>query len=100
MAAITTRQRLENARHASLHVHRALLEAEQIRYERQHGRVRSTGAFLQLVLHGPWFDWLRPISELINQEMAPWLNHSKRELLPYAGARRDSHRKSQWAATT
>lgn len=73
MTRLTTRQRLENARRALLHVHRALLEAERIRYERQHGRIESNGALLQLVLHDPWFDWLRPISELIVQ-IDGWLD--------------------------
>ncbi|MGH7607346.1 MAG: hypothetical protein ACREME_08405 [Gemmatimonadales bacterium] len=69
---LTQRQRLENARHGLLHVHRALLEAERIRYERDHGRITSRGALLQLVLHDPAFAWLRPISELIVQ-IDEWL---------------------------
>jgi hypothetical protein len=60
-----TRKRVEQARFALLHVHRALLEAERIRYERQHGRVPGSGAFLQVVLNDPWFYWLRPIPTLI-----------------------------------
>ncbi|MFN2570144.1 MAG: hypothetical protein ABR537_00835 [Gemmatimonadales bacterium] len=56
-----------------MHVHRALLEAERIRYERQHGRVASSGALLQLVLNDPWFYWLRPISSLIAQ-LDEWLD--------------------------
>ena len=70
------RDRLQNARHALLLVHRALLDAERIRYERQHGRIDGSGAFLQLVLHDPWFDWLRPISELIVQ-IDDWLDADK-----------------------
>ncbi|HEV8509016.1 MAG TPA: hypothetical protein VGQ48_01030 [Gemmatimonadales bacterium] len=73
MESLTQRQRLEQAHHALLHVHRALLEAERIRYERQHGRVDGSGALLQLVLNDPWFYWLRPISALIVQ-IDDWLD--------------------------
>jgi len=72
MTMLSHRERLENARHALLHVHRALLEAERIRYERQHGRVENSGALLQLLMHDPWFAWLRPISEIIVQ-IDEWL---------------------------
>lgn len=73
MASPTPRHRLEQARQALLHVHRALLETERIRYERQHGRVGGSGAFLQLVLSDPWFYWLRPIAALIVQ-IDDWLD--------------------------
>jgi hypothetical protein len=73
MQRLTARQRLENARQGLLRVHRALLEAERIRYERMHGRVDGSGALLQLLIHDPWFAWLRPISELIVQ-IDEWLD--------------------------
>lgn len=60
-----TRKRVEQARYALLHVHRALLEVERIRYERQHGRIQGSGMLLQVVLNDPWFYWLRPIPTLI-----------------------------------
>lgn len=60
-----TRKRVEQARYALLHVHRALLEVERIRFERQHGRIQGSGALLQIVLNDPWFYWLRPIPTLI-----------------------------------
>src|ERR1051325_8257164 len=60
-----TRKRVEQARYALLHVHRALLEVERIRYERQHGRIQGSGALLQIVLNDPWFYWLRPLPPLI-----------------------------------
>jgi hypothetical protein len=69
----TPRRRLEQARQGLLHVHRALLEAERVRYERQHGRIDGSGAFLQLVLSDPWFHWLRPMSALIVQ-IDDWLD--------------------------
>lgn len=71
--AMPQRERVENARHGLLQVHRALLDTERIRYEREHGRIETSGAFLQLVIHDPWFAWMRPISELIVQ-MDQWLD--------------------------
>lgn len=70
------RQKLENTRHALLHEHKALLEAERVAYERMRGRIESNGAFLQLVLHDPWFAWLRPVSELIAQ-VDEWLDEKQ-----------------------
>ena len=60
-----TRARLGEARRALLGLHRALLESERLGYERGRGRVGGGGEFLQLVIHDPWFAWLRPVSELI-----------------------------------
>jgi hypothetical protein len=70
---LTTRERLAHARRGLLHVHRALLDAEQKRYEREFGRVPNSGTLLQLILNDPWFQWLRPISELIVQ-IDEWLD--------------------------
>jgi hypothetical protein len=71
-APVSTRERLANARRALLHVHRALLDAERKGYEREFGRVPNSGTFLQLTLNDPWFQWLRPMSELIVQ-IDEWL---------------------------
>ncbi len=57
--------RLEAARNDLLRVHRALLAAERIRYEKVRGRVANNSAFLQLVIADPWFDWLRPMAQLV-----------------------------------
>lgn len=46
-------------------LHKALILAEQVTYERINGRVASTGQLLQLVLDDPWFTWLHPISQLV-----------------------------------
>jgi hypothetical protein len=73
MERLSNRQRLENARRGLLHVHRALIETERKRYEREFGRVENSGTLLQLILHDPWFQWLRPISELIVQ-IDDWLD--------------------------
>ena len=75
--ALTHLQRMENARHALLHVHRALLEAERIRYERMNGRVENSGTLLQIIMNDPWFVWLRPMSELIVQ-IDQWLDDDER----------------------
>lgn len=56
---------LEEARMALLRLHKKLLDAERVRYEREHGRIESGGALLQLVIHDPWFAWLRRLSELV-----------------------------------
>jgi hypothetical protein len=56
---------LDRLRDALLHVHKALLDAQRIRYEREHGRVESSGELLELVLEHPSFEWLRVLSALI-----------------------------------
>ena len=61
------RRRLNDARLGLLALHKALLDYERIRYERTHGRVETSGSFLQLAISDPHFAWLRPISELVVQ---------------------------------
>ena len=61
------RRKLNDARLGLLALHKALLDYEKIRYERTHGRVESSGAFLQLAIGDPQFAWLRSISELVVQ---------------------------------
>ena len=58
-------QRLEAVRLDLLRVHRALLAVERLRYEKARGRVANNSAFLQLVINDPWFDWLRPMAQLV-----------------------------------
>ena len=70
---LTHLQRMQNARQALLHVHRALLEAERIRYERMNGRIENSGTLLQIIMNDPWFVWLRPMSALI-VEIDQWLD--------------------------
>jgi hypothetical protein len=57
--------RLRVVRDRLLDLHKVLLDAERARYERQHGRVPSSGQWLQLVLGHEQFGWLRPFSGLI-----------------------------------
>lgn len=62
-----TRQRLRDVRSALLRLHKTLLDFERESYERQHGRISNSYEFLNLVMHNPWFAWLRHLSELIVQ---------------------------------
>jgi hypothetical protein len=57
--------RLRQVRDRLLDLHKALLDAERARFEREHGRVASSGQWLQLVLSHEQFAWLRPYSGLI-----------------------------------
>jgi hypothetical protein len=56
---------LDKLRPALLQLHRALLDAQRIRYERDNGRVESRGELLELVLQDASFEWLRVLSALI-----------------------------------
>lgn len=59
------RRGLKDLRHGLLRLHKALLDSEQVTYERMNGRVGSPGQLLQLVMTDPWFAWLRPLSHLV-----------------------------------
>ena len=59
------RNQLTVAREDLLRVHRALLQVERLRYEKVHGRIANNGLFLQLVIGDPWFDWLRPMGQMV-----------------------------------
>jgi len=56
---------LDKLRPALLQLHKALLDAQRIRYERENGRVESRGELLALVLEDASFEWLRVLSALI-----------------------------------
>ena len=56
---------LDKLRAALLQLHKALLDAQRIRYERENGRVESRGELLALVLEDASFEWLRVLSALI-----------------------------------
>ncbi len=56
---------LLDVRSSLLGLHKALIVAEQLTYERINGRVGSTGQLLQLVLNDPWFTWLHPLSQMV-----------------------------------
>ena len=59
-------------RGALLDLHKSLMNAQRIRYEREHGRIESSGVFLGLVLEHPTFAWLRSLSALI-AELDEWI---------------------------
>jgi hypothetical protein len=58
-------QRLEQVRHALLHLHKTLVDTERVNYEKTIGAIASPNHFLQLLTSDPWFGWLQPISQLI-----------------------------------
>ena len=58
-------QRLEEVRQALLALHKALVEAERITYEKTIGAIQSPGHFFRLLTTDPWFAWLQPMSQLI-----------------------------------
>jgi hypothetical protein len=55
----------DKLRNALLQLHKALLDAQRIRYERVNGRIESRGELLDLVLRDADFEWLRVLSALI-----------------------------------
>ncbi|MGA6826773.1 hypothetical protein ACO9S2_04055 [Nitrospira sp. NS4] len=59
------RQTLLGVRYGLLGLHKALIVAEQLTFERIYGRVDSTGQLLQLVMNDPWFTWLHPLSNMV-----------------------------------
>ena len=59
------RRMLTDVRQGLLSLHKALIVAEQVTFERVYGRVDSTGQLLQLVMNDPWFTWLHPLSNLV-----------------------------------
>ena len=60
-----TPQFVEELRHSLLDLHKALLDAQRIGYEKEHGRISTRGEFLGLVLEHQAFAWLRTLSALI-----------------------------------
>ena len=56
---------LEQVRHAILELHRRLIDAQRIQYEKLHGRIQTSSEFLGLVLEHPDFEWIRALSALV-----------------------------------
>ncbi|HSI61841.1 MAG TPA: hypothetical protein VLE43_01945 [Candidatus Saccharimonadia bacterium] len=61
----TPSQQLSELRGALLDLHKALIEAERMRYEETSGPVPSPNHFLHLLTSDPHFAWLLPLSQLI-----------------------------------
>lgn len=59
--------KLDSARNDLLTLHRVLLQAERVRYEKVFGRIQGNGEFLQLAMNDPWFIWLRPMMRLVSE---------------------------------
>jgi hypothetical protein len=59
------RAQLTALRNGLLRLHKVALDSERAVYERDVERIRSSGHFLELVMHDPWFAWLHELSELI-----------------------------------
>ena len=59
------RRMLTDVRQGLLGLHKALIVAEQVTFERIYGRVDSTEPLLQLVMNDPWFTWLHPLSNMV-----------------------------------
>ena len=57
----------DTLRRALLELHKTLLDAQRVRYEREYGRIESRGELLDLVLRNESFEWLRVLSALIAQ---------------------------------
>ena len=58
-------RRLTDLRNGLLQLHKTLMESERSIYERDIERVTSSNHMLSLLLHDPWFAWLRELSELV-----------------------------------
>ena len=61
----TGSQRLQQLRNALLDLHKTLVDAERVSYEKTIGPIKSPNHFLQLLTGDPWFAWLQPLSQLI-----------------------------------
>lgn len=63
----SNQQRLQHFRNNLLKLHKLLLDAERVRYEKTNGPIKNKGEFFQLVISDDAFSWLRPISQFIVQ---------------------------------
>lgn len=60
-----TFRRLTDLRNGLLQLHKTLMESERSTYEHDVERVTSKNQMLSLLLHDPWFAWLRELSALV-----------------------------------
>ena len=65
LATPVEKERLEAVRMALLRMHRLLLDVERARFEQVRGRIPNNMTFLQIVINDPWFEWLRPMAQLV-----------------------------------
>jgi hypothetical protein len=77
------REALAAVRRHFFRLHKTLIDAERIVFERTQGRSMGSGEFLQALIQDPFFEWLRPFSRLL-VEMDEAL--ASREPLPEGAA--------------
>ena len=65
VATSEERAALRAVRQRLLTLHKALLDDERSRHERDHGPIETAQQHLQLLMEHPSFAWLRPLSGLI-----------------------------------
>jgi hypothetical protein len=65
VAAALAMARLRAWRVSLLALHKRLIDAERIRYERVRGPIGGPHQALHLLMHDEWFAWLRPVGALI-----------------------------------
>jgi hypothetical protein len=70
-------ERVREIRHHVLHLHKQLLDAERIGYERVHGRT-APADFLRVVIEDDAFAWLRPMTAAIVR-IDEWLDEDPSE---------------------
>lgn len=68
--------KVDEVRHALLRLHKGMIDAQRIAYERSHGRIRTTTEFLGVILEHPEFEWIRALSALIAQ-LDEWRDDSE-----------------------
>ncbi|MEZ5319030.1 MAG: hypothetical protein R2752_16635 [Vicinamibacterales bacterium] len=73
IAAAQAVARARAVRLALLGLHKTLIDAERLRYERSRGRIGSPHEFLTLLMQDPFFAWLQPLAHLII-EFDEWIN--------------------------
>ena len=81
---------LTEVRTPLLALHKSLVDAERVQYERTHGRLENA-EFLKVLMQDPQFAWLKPLTALIvrldealedNQDGAAAIDELRRLLAP------------------
>ena len=64
---LNLRQRLLDMRSGLMCLHKALILAEKVTYERINGPVASRSELLELVLNDSWFTWIHPFALVLQR---------------------------------
>ena len=67
VAAAMQAARLRAMRTALLALHKAILDAERVRYERSRGKFTGAQHALRVIMEDPFFAWIRPLATLVVQ---------------------------------